>query len=400
MPALTVAINDTEIGTLEAFEDESQRFTFAESYQNSLLAQRPVLGQIFEDRFPLAISVDGPVCWFAHLLPQGVMRNWQSRLLKVDVDDTFGFLQALGSDLPGAVVMAPGQSLIEKPDNSKRSPPPLADNAGFKFSLAGAQWKLSARSTGRGLTTAAKGDGESWIAKFHAPEFPGLPQCEFATMRWAQQAGLNTPEHELRNTGDFDKIPEEMPVGDKSVFVVKRFDRDLEKRIHMEDFGQILDRPPGNQQYLGNHEELARVIRWIAPESGYQFLRQIVFNIICGNGDAHLKNFSLLYPDTRNAELSPAYDIVSTVLYRPDGMEDLALEIGGSKNFNEIDTQSFQGTIQGLELSEERGRQIVSEAVSASLHAWNLPEIRENFTVEQVERVSRHIASIPLVSGK
>ena len=78
----------------------------------------------------------------------------------------------------------------------------------FRFSLAGAQWKLSARSAGRGLTTRAKSGGTSCIAKFHSPEYPGLPQCEFATMSWARAAGLCTPEFTLRHVSDFDQIPE------------------------------------------------------------------------------------------------------------------------------------------------------------------------------------------------
>ena len=108
------------------------------------------------------------------------------------------------------------------------------------------------------------------IAKFHAPEYPGLPQCEFATMIWAKESGVETPNFELRSIADFDSVPDEMPTGDGTVFVIERFDRRDEKRIHMEDFGQILDRPPGDPQYHGTYEEIASVIRWIAPESSSQ----------------------------------------------------------------------------------------------------------------------------------
>ena len=189
-------------------------------------------------------------------------------------------------------------------------------NDRFRFSLAGAQWKMSARSAGRGLTTSAEALGREFIAKFHSPEYPDLPQCEFATMKWAQCVGMNTPEFELRSVSDFDAIPEDMPTGNGLVFVTARFDRVNSRRIHMEDFAQILDRPPGHEQYRGNYEEIASLLRWISPNSIDEFIKLVVFNLICGNGDAHLKNFSVLYDNGRDAALSPAYDLVSTFASR------------------------------------------------------------------------------------
>ena len=70
-------------------------------------------------------------------------------------------------------------------------------------------------------------------------------------MSWARAAGLCTPEFTLRHVSDFDQIPEEMPTGDGKVFVIERFDRTHTGRVHIEDFGQILDRPPGHSQYFG-----------------------------------------------------------------------------------------------------------------------------------------------------
>lgn len=209
---------------------------------------------------------------------------------------------------PTTSALEPSRSAADKPTTSA-----TADDGVLRFSLAGAQWKLSARSSGRGLTTTAASGGTAYIAKFHAPEYPALPQCEFATMNWARAAGVHVPSFEVRSVTDFDAIPAGLPTGDGSVFVTERFDRHSDARVHMEDFGQILDRPPGDAQYHGCYEEIAAVLRWIAPESGAEFLKLIVFNVLCGNGDAHLKNFSVVYRDGRNAALSPAYDLVSTM---------------------------------------------------------------------------------------
>ena len=65
-----------------------------------------------------------------------------------------------------------------------------------------------------------------------------------------------------------------------------------------------------------------------------EFVRRFVFNALIGNADMHMKNWSLVYPDQRNAELSPAYDFVSTIAAIPE--DTLALNFTGSKTFDQI----------------------------------------------------------------
>jgi serine/threonine-protein kinase HipA len=400
MAALLVRVGDFEVGVLECFHDESQLFSFHPRYMSSLNDCRPVLGQIFEDRYPNSMHVDGPICWFAHLLPQGVMRRWRCRLLGLDEDDSFGLLSALGENLPGAVTLTPTTSALE-PSRSAADKPTssaTADDGVLRFSLAGAQWKLSARSSGRGLTTTAASGGTAYIAKFHAPEYPALPQCEFATMNWARAAGLQVPSFELRSVTDFDAIPAGLPTGDGSVFVTERFDRRGDARVHMEDFGQILDRPPGDAQYHGSYEEIAAVLRWIAPESATEFLKVIVFNVLCGNGDAHLKNFSVVYRDGRNAALSPAYDLVSTIQYFARGKEAMALSLNGERSFQSVTTASFEKLISLLGLEMATGRQVVSDAGRAAIDAWHREDVRDLFSAEQITRIADHLAGLPVVT--
>jgi serine/threonine-protein kinase HipA len=358
-----------------------------------------VLGQIFEDRYPNSMHVDGPICWFTHLLPQGVMRRWRCRLLGLDEDDSFGLLAALGENLPGAVTLTPTTSALE-PTRAAVDRPAIAasaDDGVLRFSLAGAQWKLSARSAGRGLTTTAASGGTAYVAKFHAPEYPGLPRCEFATMNWARAAGLQVPSFELRSVADFDAIPAGLPTGDGSVFVTERFDRRNDERIHMEDFGQILDRPPGDAQYHGGYEEIAAVLRWIAPESAAELLKLIVFNVLCGNGDAHLKNFSVVYRDGRDAALSPAYDLVSTIQYFARGQEAMALSLSGQRGFQTVTIASFEKLISLLGWEMASGRRVVSDAVQATMDAWNRESVRGQFSAEQIARIADHLESLPVV---
>ena len=141
MAALLVRVGDFEVGVLECFDDESQRFSFHPNYVSALRDSRPVLGQVFEDRYPNSIHVDGPICWFTHLLPQGVMRRWRCRLLGLDEDDSFGLLSALGENLPGALTVTPTASVLE-PSRPTADTPTHAST-----------WRISGRSwTGRRAT--------------------------------------------------------------------------------------------------------------------------------------------------------------------------------------------------------------------------------------------------------
>ena len=69
-----------------------------------------------------------------------------------------------------------------------------------------------------------------------------------------------------------------------------------------------------------------------------------VFNYLIGNTDNHIKNLSLLYSeDLKSVRLAPAYDIVSTMIYR-SSTENMALSIDGICNINEITRESFEKT--------------------------------------------------------
>jgi serine/threonine-protein kinase HipA len=84
-----------------------------------------------------------------------------------------------------------------------------------------------------------------------------------------------------------------------------------------------------------SYANVASVLWAETGEAGtYEFLRRLVFSVLIGNADMHLKNWSVLYPDRRTPVLSPAYDFVSTLPYIPG--DELALSFGGSRNLSEI----------------------------------------------------------------
>jgi serine/threonine-protein kinase HipA len=161
-----------------------------------------------------------------------------------------------------------------------------------------------------------------FILKPQAQTFPELPQNELVTMRVAALAGVDVPPCGL------------LPLSDGSMaYLVKRFDRiDGGGKLRQEDFCQLAGLR-AKQKYDGSAELCARLVRRFASEPGIELLKLFRRVVVCwwtGNGDAHLKNFSLLVGTDGLARLSPAYDLLCTRLVIAD--DQLALPVGGRRD--------------------------------------------------------------------
>jgi serine/threonine-protein kinase HipA len=397
MAALSVALNQVPVGVLETLDDYYYRFSFDHEWLRD--PQRPVLGQLFEDRRPHDIITSGLPCWFAHLLPQGPLRRLIARSTGVDSTEDFEVLTACGGDLPGAVILSETATTLARRDRPVIEQAEPFDTLRLGFALAGNQWKLSVREGERGLVVPTKGQDAAWIAKFHDPEYPRLPRVEYATTLLARRCGLSVPEVKLVDATDFERLPEELPLGDGSVFLTQRFDRHGEHRIHMEDLAQILDRPPGQQIYLGTHEEIAAVLHNLHPEGLDRYIEQVVFNVVIGNGDAHLKNWSMLYPDGRTPELSPAYDLVPTIVYIR--REKLALGLGGTWLFDQLIPQRFSPLAREIGLGEEELQGRAVELVEryageclAGLEEVGFDEREQKILKAHIEKIVRQFSRV------
>lgn len=396
MKALAISIGDARVGLLEQTNDWEHRFSFEPSWLES--AERPILGQLFEDRLPHDIVTSGLPCWFSHLLPQGPLRRALERQLDENADD-FDLLQMLGEDLPGAVVARSTESSL-MPLFPRAPPPPTApspDSAGpLRFALAGAQWKLSVRQGERGLVVPVRGESGPLIAKFDDPQYPGLPRVERTTMEWARLTGLDVPPFEVVDASRFTDLPPEVPLGSGQVFVIERFDRRRSgERVHMEDFGQVLDRPAGDGQYRGNYEHIAAVLAALAPNDMREFCERVAFCVVSGNGDAHLKNWTLLYRDRRHASLSPAYDLVATVVYSE--IEDcLALDLGTSRRFEDVTERSFEALARVANLSAAEVSTWVVDAARRAREIFVREAPGWDLTKEERRLLEEHLARVPL----
>ncbi|MEA3306107.1 MAG: HipA domain-containing protein [Candidatus Omnitrophota bacterium] len=189
-----------------------------------------------------------------------------------------------------------------------------------KLSISGVQPKLSVRLDKKQNMLIPAAEGGEYILKPQTSTFPNIPENEQCCMDIAERLNINIPLHCL------------IPLKDKSLaYVVKRFDREKGVKIHQEDFAQILEQA---NKYNGSVEQISIKLKEISSAPGYDtqlFFERVVLNFILGNGDAHLKNYSISYRDKDNIRLTPAYDIVCSKLVLPDE-EDSAITINGKKN--------------------------------------------------------------------
>ena len=189
-----------------------------------------------------------------------------------------------------------------------------------KLSISGVQPKLSVKLGKKQNILIPVAEGGEYILKPQTPTFPNIPENEQCCMDIAENLNIAIPLHCL------------IPLKDNSLaYVVKRFDRKKSIKIHQEDFAQILEQ---TDKYKGSVEQIGRKLKEISSAPGYDaqlFFERVILNFILGNGDAHLKNYSISYRDKDNIRLTPAYDIVCSKLVLPDE-EDSAITINGKKN--------------------------------------------------------------------
>lgn len=398
LPRLQVLLHETPIGTLNLTRNDGAEFRLLESYKHSY--PRPVLGQLFLDDLDLVHSSrQRTPAWFSNLLPEGPLRELIAKRAGVSIYREFFLLLHLGEDLPGAVrIIAEGD--LTEPTDAALEISGHTPNDEWHFSLAGVQLKFSAVREDRGLTIPVSGTGGDWIVKLPDARYPKVPENEYATMLWAQASGIEIPEISLISVKDISGLPHEIGnFQEEKALAVRRFDRSSAgKRIHMEDFAQILGLYPEQKYDKCNYETLANLVLSLASENDFdEFIRRLIFIVASGNGDAHIKNWSLIYHDGLNASLSPAYDLVSIVQYKED--DKLALNLARSKRWEDVSRESFLRLARKIGDDEKRMGARVDEALEKIMLAWNHDWKNFGYDKYAHDCMSRHLKRVPLFAS-
>lgn len=150
------------------------------------------------------------------------------------------------------------------------------------------------------------------IVKSGGSEYPHLAENEFLCMDAARRADIRVPNFWLSEHG--------------GLFVMQRFDLQADQRLGFEDMSVLMDKAPdsnGHFKYQGSYENILKIIRAYCRggeglSSSQRFFEYLALCVMLRNGDAHLKNFGLLYEhpsDTTSPTLAPIYDVVTTTIY-------------------------------------------------------------------------------------
>ena len=147
---------------------------------------------------------------------------------------------------------------------------------------------------------------KEYIVKTWGEEYPYLAQNEYHTMKAVEKADVTIPHIQLSKNGKF--------------LLVEKFNYQKEKDeyIGFEEALVLLGKNR-DKKYSGSYEQIAKLIYAVTTNKHHsmeQFYRTVMMNYLLKNGDAHLKNFGIIYDnDFKNISFSPAYDIVTTTAY-------------------------------------------------------------------------------------
>lgn len=387
--------------------DVKNWFEFIEGYWG--IGDRPILGQVFEEKgsaWQPTAHVALPR-WFSHLLPEGRLRDAVAEAAHISKVREFNLIARLGlDDLPGALRLRPATGItdaatppeFEEAERQRTQSDPLT-----KFSLAGAQLKFSIYRTSTGLTVPVKGQAGNAIAKLPDGRrgFSGIPEAELACLNLAASIGIDVPSRRLERLNSISGLEDWAAKISEPALIVDRFDRSADdRRVHMEELAQIMDIPTAREdaKYLrANFETVASYVGALSGvESVGLVIERIVLNILVGNGDAHLKNWAVLYPNGVTPVLSPLYDVLPTVLYIPS--DDMGLKLAGSRKIESVRPSSFDALAErtgyGVGLARERVRDTVERALSH----WTV--LRELLSSENYARLTLRRDSLPIISGR
>lgn len=347
MDSLIVYLNDIPVGRLT---DDSGRMSF--SYDRDYAAD--VRSEPLSHTLPLRTEPFGQEViepFLSGLLPEDIIRTRLGRILQIPRENTFAFLNAIGGDCAGAIAFfaegtrppsdagrfrrlsdAEAGAIL---DSLEKKPLDVGED-GFRISGAGAQDKLIACWKSGAVELPLDGTPSTHIIKTAIRDYPDSVENECYSMRLARACGLDCAKCSIA------------VIGGKRRYVCERYDRIVEsgriRRLHQEDFCQLLRvNPKRKYESLGGPgiAESMQLMRELSlPASdALEFVRRIVFSFLIGNGDAHGKNYSVLYHG-RKVSLSPMYDVMSTTVY-PEVARRLAMKIDGEYAFRWITRAKF-----------------------------------------------------------
>lgn len=407
MRQLDVLVNDRLVGRL-AEADDLWTFEYDTAWRDAA------------DAFDLSPALprnsgphrDGssmrPVQWyFDNLLPEEALRGILAKEATLDAEDAFGLLAYYGAESAGALVLQTPDTPVAATKGLRPLSGPalsvriknlptvsLTHDAPKHMSLAGAQHKLLVVQQGHELYEPLAGTPSTHILKPDHPDasYPATVMNEYFTMRLAAAAGLSPPRVQRLY------VPQ-------PVYLVERFDRihgaDLSAigRRHVIDTCQLLNKARSFKYTAANLESLGNAVSKCRSRAAarLQVYRWLVFNLLVGNGDNHLKNISFLV-DASGIEIAPPYDLLCTAAYETRSLANkearwphtpLALTIGTATTFGSVTRRHVTEAAEQLGLNAATAHRELDRLVKA------VPIAADHLLMEIEANVAQDVAASP-----
>lgn len=329
MRTLNAWIGDENVGafTEDPKADGSLMYRFAYSKVTEAnivsLTMVPVDGEL---------SFESPVFPppFDMILPEGDRRSRIEEARKILKTDSFSLLSYVGSNPVNRVrFLLPEQTPQESPISlptpreiagtveGRKLFQTLLDAADLRQGVAGVQPKLLGMSAEEKVSSQLRQFRDSThLLKASTTRYPFLAANEKVCLDVFSSAGISVPETTLSADGE--------------LLLVKRFDADESGTLVGFEEAAALMGETSATKYQRDYGTLIEIMcEFIAPDqqsvARASLVNCVLLNHLLGNGDAHLKNFGVLYRDAASVELAPAYDCVSTIPYIPNDIPALAL---------------------------------------------------------------------------
>lgn len=259
-------------------------------------------------------------------LPEGyllsIIKKHFSKIVRMD---DFGLLKVMSPSIKGRLSYHSNknhhQDALSIDDLLHPKSEKLFDELVHRFALnsalSGVQPKVLAT-----IENKATLKTEDYIVKSWGDDYKELALNEHYCMSVVKQAGIAVPEFYISD--------------DEKLFIMKRFDKRDEYSYYGFEDMCVLMAKQRDDKYESTCEQVVKIIKtFVSPrhkkDSLTQFYKMMILNYLLKNGDAHLKNFGLLYDGLENIWLAPAYDVVCTTTYIKKDVP--ALNLMGSKKW-------------------------------------------------------------------
>ena len=394
--SLRASINQTEVGTLQEI-DGLWSFQYVADWLShpqcfALSPHLPLTPESLLDGASMR-----PVQWyFDNLLPEEGQRALLAGDARLQAADAFGLLAWYGAESAGSVTLLPpdaapqtAEPLRALPDEALNTricqlpQTPLTHAAIKRMSLAGAQHKLAVVMQDGALFEPAGTTPSTHILKPDHPDkdYPHSVINEWFVMRLAKRLGLDVPDVHRRY------VP-------SPVYLINRFDRISNahgwQRRHAIDACQLLGLDRSFKYSQGSMQSLAALANACRSQAvaRARLFSWLVFNVLIGNSDAHLKNLSFLVSH-EGVQLAPFYDLLSVATYDTHAFgkigwpaqTQLAWPILGVRHFSEINRSLLLQAGASLNLAKATAERLLenirsravfeAEALYAEIEAEN-----------------------------